>query len=245
MSEIFADVPSEGAGLEIDQALDRLSTKEDKTASESQPEKKEVAKEEVIPFHKHPRWQKTQAELKETREKLAKLEQERTQNQPTELPGWWKKQYGETEESKARYQAVTQKDGELEWIKSQILSELDNRVQTEQTQIKQGEEYVNTQLEEMSSEGLKFDRNGLLKFMVDFQAQFGAGALLDSEGNYDFRKSLTLMERMQPKDVDNSTTIKKQLASQGSRGKAAPTNSKGVPVISRNALRRGNWRDVE
>jgi len=116
---------------------------------------------------------------------------------------------------------------------------------SEQQTIQQGEEYVNTQISEMTDEGLKFDRNTLLKFMVDFQKDYGAGALLDSEGNYDFRKSLTLMEKMQPKEPDPSVAVKKQLASQGSRGKAATQRAPGVPVLSRNALRRGNWRDAE
>lgn len=252
---VFADVPSEGATLDIDKAFERLSTKEDNTSSESQTGKKETvqpsqggentpdAKPE--PFHKHPRWQATQKELKEMREEVARLKAEGSKNQPVTLPDWWKKQYGETDESKQRYAAVVQKDGELDWIKNQVKDELQREAQAETQSVKQGEEYVDTQIQEMTDEGMKFEKNVLLKFMVDFQEEFGAGALLDKEGNYDFRKSLTLMEKMQPAVADTSVDTKKQLASVGSRGKGSAQQSKGVPVLTRNVLRRGNWRDAD
>jgi hypothetical protein len=250
--EVFADAKSEGAPLEINATFDRLDAKGDKS-SESQTGMKtdkpsqgggNTPEAKTEPFHKHPRWIQTQKELKETREKIAKLESERTQNQPAALPDWWKKQYGDTPESKQRYEAVVQKDGELDWIKSQVLESIKSEQQAQSSQKKTGEEYVNTQIQEMTDEGLKFERNALLKFMVDFQKEYGAGGLLDDEGNYDFRKSLTLMNRMQPQESKEDSTVRKQLASVG-RGKANSARSSNIPVVSRNALRRGNWRDAE
>ncbi len=234
---VFADVPSEGATLDIDKAFERLETKEDKTPSESQSDTKEAQQasqgadntleEKPEPFHKHPRWIKTQQELKETREKLEKLETERASGQAITLPDWWKSQYGDTDESKERYEAVLK--GELPWLKDQIIKEIEGKQQAEQTMGKQGEEYVETQLSEMSDEGLKFDRNRLLKFMVDFQEEYGAGSLVDTEGNYDFRKALKLMNKVEP-DEPESKNVQKQLASQSGRAKASSTSSKGVPV---------------
>lgn len=251
---VFADVPSEGATLDIDKAFERLSTKGDSTSTESQPENKEGngepsqggdnSLEEKLPFHKHPRWIKQQQDLRETREKLEALEKDRVQGKAVELPAWWKAQYGETEESKERYQAVVQKDGELEWIKQQIKEDLKAETEAETKSVNDAEEYVDTQISEMADEGLKFERNELLKFMVDFQKEFGAGALLDAEGNYDFRKSLTLMEKMQPKEVDTTPSVRKHVASLGGRGKA-PNQASTIPVLSRNTLRRGNWRDAD
>lgn len=256
VENVFADVPSEGATLDIDKAFERLETKEDKTSSDSQPLKKETdkpsqegvktpVKEEIVPFHKHPRWIQQQKDLKETREKIAKLESEKTSSKSVQVPDWWIKQYGDTPESKARYEAVVQKDGELDWIKNQIKEDLKQETQAETQSIKAGEEYVTTQLGEMKDEGMKFERNTLLKFMVEFQEEFGPRALLDSDNNYDFRKALTLMEKMQPEKVDASSVVRKQVASLGGRGKAASTTSSDVPVLSRNALRRGNWRDAD
>jgi FtsZ-interacting cell division protein ZipA len=248
--EIFTDVPSEGASLDIEKAFQRLETKGDKTSSESQTENKNTDKPsqkgvntsaQNIPFHKHPRWQATQKELKELRETVLKFQQgQQTQSEP---PAWWKTQYGDTAESRKRYQNVLQKDGELDWLKAQIKEDLQRERQADEATQQAGEEYVNTSLQEMAEEGLKFEKNKLLKFMVDYQNEFGGGALLDSEGNYDFRKSLTLMNRMKPYNA--TPNIQKQVASMGGRGKAGTSQTPGVPVLSRNALRRGNWRDAE
>lgn len=250
--ELFADVKGEGNTLDIDKAFDRLETKETVTPSESQSENKEAQQasqpadntvaEKPEPFHKHPRWIKVQSELAETRDKLAKLETERAQGQPISLPDWWKGQYGDTQESKERYEAVLK--GELPWLKDQILQEIRSEQQAEQQQTKAGEEYVETQLAEMTDEGLAFERNKLLKFMVDFQGEYGSGSLLDSDGNYDFRKSLKLMNQLQPADVQDKT-MQKQVAAQAGRAKATSTSSTGIPVVSRKGLRRGNWRDAD
>lgn len=255
-NDLFAEVQSEGATLDIDKAFERLETKGEKPV-ESQPTKEEAAApsqggepekdntpEAQTPFHKHPRWIKTQEELKALREETIRLKEASSEGKGAELPTWWKNQYGDTDESKQRYQAVVQKDGELEWLKQQILGEIEAKTQAEQAQTKAGEEYVDTQLAEMSDEGLKFERNKLLKFMVDFQGEFGAGALLDTEGNYDFRKGLALMERTQPAQAPVSD-VRKQVASLGARGKASSERPNGVPILSRHALRGGNWRDAE
>lgn len=250
--EQFADVKVEGQVLDIDKALGNVDTKVTQS-SESQPEKKtesasrkaedNTSSEEKTPFHKHPRWIKTQQDLKEMRDKVAQFESTRTQNTP-ELPAWWKNQYGDTKESLERYQAVTQKDGELDWLKNQIFFEMEQRTQADTTQMQEANEYVDTQIAEMQDEGMKFDRNALLKFMVDFQNEFGAGSLLDQEGNYDFRKALSMKNRMQPDEVGDAG-VKKQLASQASRSKASGGSASKIPVVTSRSLRKGGWRDAD
>lgn len=242
---LFADVLSEGKSLNLDESFEKTGGE---TPTESQTVKDTTDKpsqggdntpEEKTPFHKHPRWIQTQKDLKETREKLAVLEAAKTPS--LELPKWYKDRFGDTDEAKANYQAITQKDGELDWIKQNIKEDLQRETQAEQTQVSDAEQYVDTQLAEMADEGLKFDRNGLLKFMVDFQAEFGAGSLLDTEGNYDFRKALAMKSRMEPEPEPDNT--KKALAGQAGRTKGAPQSPGKIPVVSRNSLRKG-WRDA-
>lgn len=250
-SEFANDIPSEGNVLE--NAFERLESKEDKTASDSQPEKNETAKPsqegentpdaKPEPFHKHPRWVKTQQELKETREEIARLKSEREQSVKAVLPDWYKAKFGETEDSIKNYSEIVKKGGELEWIKQQVKDEFQQERQAEEAQKQQADEYVNTQLAEMSEEGLKFERNKLLNFMVEFQKKYGAGSLLDTEGNYDFRKGLDLMNDMQPEEVGND--VHKQAAAQAGRSKAASQRDSSIPTLSRHTLRRGNWRDAE
>lgn len=254
--ELFAEVKNEGDTLDIDKAFERLSTKEEKTAPESQPEKKETDEpasrgdntlNEITPFHKHPRWIKTQETLKQYETRIAEFEkklEEAQKGAASELPKWWVDANGDDEESRARYQAITKKDGELDWLKQNILGELDQRTQAEKTQEVQATEYVDSQLAEMTDEGLKFDRNTLLKFMVDFQKEFGEGSLLDKDGNYDFRKALALQEKMEPKEPDKTTETKKQLAGNAGRSKVSSGSSSKIPVVSTRALRKGGWREA-
>ena len=248
--ELFAEVKSEGNALDIDKAFERLETKGE-APSESRSEKTEaVAEGDSTPAEapkESKKWAEMRREIKEAKEAAAAAKAEaealKQSQQPVTLPKWWVDAHGDTEESKQRYQAVTQKDGELDWLKQNILGELDQRTQAEQQQNQDAEQYVDTQLQELTDEGLKFERNSLLKFMVDFQEEFGAGSLLDAEGNYDFRKGLTLMQKLNPEEPDESTEVKKGLASQAGRSKSPSQSASKIPVVSRRDLRRG-WRDA-
>lgn len=262
MENNTADIQSEGQALEIDKSFDRLveKNKGDTTSSESQPEKKETVKsptqegehkdntsDEKIPFHKHPRWIKTQETLKSYEAKLAEYDKKMKEfesSKQTELPEWWKKQYGDDANSQKSYQnyEVATK-AERDRIKQEVQAGIREEMEKEQSDTQGGEEYVETQIAEMTDEGLKFDRNVLLKFMVDFQKEYGSGSLLDEDGNYDFRKSLALMNKMQPEQSDSSVETKKRIAADTMRSKGKTLSGKDVPVISRRAL-RGGWRDL-
>jgi stringent starvation protein B len=239
--DLFAEVKGEGATLDIDKAFERLEQGEE--PSESSTEK--IEEKTPDSSKDSGKWAQIRKEAATARREAeaakAEIEALKNQSKETSLPEWWKKQYGDTPESKERYQLVTSKDGELDWIKQSVLSEVEQRQQTETQTVKAGEEYVDTQLQEMTDEGLKFERNGLLKFMVDFQKEFGAGSLLDAEGNYDFRKSLALMERFEPEEEKEN--VNKTLASQASKSKVNSPSTSKIPVISRRDLRRG-WRDA-
>jgi uncharacterized membrane-anchored protein len=276
---IFADAKPEGDAIE--NAMENIAEqgKADKTASESQPEKKEVVKEpskegepekdntppENIPFHKHPRWIALNKKNKELEEKYSTLEQkladvEPLLKQPERLPDWWARRYGETEESQKayrEYQENTQQ--ERERIKEEVLTAIRADRENDEKEEENAKETIEGQLEEMQDEGLitrelMTDERGhkynpaiteLMKFIVDFQEKYGAGSLLDAEGNYDLRKSLELMQTFQPKAEDNSVEMKRKMASNIIRSKVAPTRTSDIPVVKPGILRRGSWRDAE
>lgn len=249
MADLFADVAGEGATLDIDKAFERLETKGE-APSESRTEKEGDAaggtNTQDAPKESKA-WAQMRREVKEAKETAAAAKAEaeslKSSSKPLELPKWYTDAYGDTEESKQHYLRITQKDGELDWIKSQVVTELDQRSQAEQKTATAGQEYVDTQFQEMGEEGLKFERNELLKFMVDFQNEFGPGALIDGEGNYDFRKSLSLMERLAPQEQKEN--VNKTLASQASRSKVTSPSSSKIPVLSTRTLRgKGGWRDA-
>lgn len=247
VEDLFADVKSEGNAIE--DAFERLETKGEKP-SESRTEKEGEATEgtntQETPKESKA-WAQMRREVKEAKETAAKAiadaESLKKGSQPVSVPNWFGRYKDETDEARQkRFEAIVAKDGELDWIKQNVLSELEQKQQAEIQSAKVGEEYVNTQFQEMTDEGLKFERNELLKFMVDFQKDFGAGSLLDTEGNYDFRKSLSLMQRLQPETEKENTN--KTLAAQASKTKVNSVSASKVPMVSRFALRRGNWRDA-
>ena len=242
---LLADVKSEGNVLT--EAFDRIEAKGEEP-SESRTEKKEPLEGEETPASKGKdsgKWREMRQTVaqakKEAAEARAEIEKLKSASTQTEPPEWWKKQYGDTPESKQRYATVVSKDGELDWIKQSILNELDQRSQAETAQATEANEYVDTQLQELTDEGEKFERNALLKFMVDFQGEFGAGSLLDQEGNYDFRKGLTLMRKLQPEEPEEDAS--KRLAGQAGRARSPVQGANKIPVVTRKDLRRG-WRDA-
>lgn len=259
--ELIADIPNEGEVIE-DSVFEQAEDNVEKTASESQPEKKQTEKpsqegdntpDEPTPFHKHPRWIKTQERLKnyekrfeEYESKFKEVEPLLKQRQDTELPDWWKNTYGNTSESKDAYRKYEETTkAERDRIKSEVLDE----IQAQQTQSLQADdqakEYIESEVEAMQDEGLKFQTNELMKFIIDFQDKYGAGSLLDTQGNYDLRKALNLMQELRPEEKNSSTETKKRIASETISSKGSSQSKSEVPKVSKYALRRGNWRDAE
>ena len=252
--ELFDEVGDEGESQETTETPE-------KTGTETVPEKKQsvISKEEIAtPDDKQPtdkeRWRwmqmrKANRELKEqTAKALAEIESIKAskQEQPkTEtLPQWWTNSYGDTAESQKAYQTYQDNTkAEKDRIKAEVLQEIKAEQQSEVKGSEEAQTYIDTELSDMKEDGLQFETNELMKFIVDFQKEYGAGSLLDGQGNYDLRKALTLMNRFNPPKIDNSTEIKKKVAGNLLKTKVNATESK-IPVVSRSALRKGGWREA-
>lgn len=72
-AEAAADTPADGKGSE-EAGVEAAA---DETAVEKTEAEKDAEEDAKVPFHKHPRWQKTLAQKRELQEKVAKYEQER------------------------------------------------------------------------------------------------------------------------------------------------------------------------
>ena len=252
--ELFDEVGEEGTSQENTETGET-------TPTETVPDKKQsvISKEEIAtPDDKQPtdkeRWRwmqmrKANRELKEqTAKALAEIESIKAskQEQPkTEtLPQWWVNSYGDTAESQKAYQTYQDNTkAEKDRIKAEVLEEIRNEQQSEVKGSEEAQTYIDTELSDMKEDGLQFETNELMKFIVDFQKEYGAGSLLDGQGNYDLRKALTLMNRFNPPKPDNSTEIKKKLAGNLLKTKVNATESK-IPVVNRSALRKGGWREA-
>ena len=225
--ELFEEVGEEGDAT--------IPETPEKAGSEALPEKKQVVKsskpqvgeetpdkiDDKQPTDKE-RWRwmqmrKANRELKEqTAKALAEIESiKASKEQPkTEtLPQWWVNSYGDTAESQKAYQTYQDNTkAEKDRIKAEVLEEIRNEQQSEVKGSEEAQQYIDTELSEMKEDGLQFETNELMKFIVDFQKDYGAGSLLDAQGNYDLRKALTLMQRFNPPQEDNRTEIKKKVA---------------------------------
>lgn len=254
-----ADFYTEGTPLFLD-ALP-IDT-EETTPAESQPETKPeetpaLENEEEMPFHKHPRWKKMQEdketlaeELEETKRKVEELSKTKVQEEPISVPNWWKEQYGDDEASEGKYkQYLTNNEEFKENLKSELKQELEAEQRAEETRTLEAKEkaeaYVDEQIEALKGQGKQFDRNELLKFMLDFEKEYNIPIVHtegDLKGNYNFEKAYELMTKLSPKEKNEVTSKKKEIASETMN--ARPATQGNVPIINRQSLRNGDWRDT-
>lgn len=259
--KINAEIP-EGVEVEGTPIKDEPET----TGAESQTENKQAEKEpsqkgenttaeDNVPFHKHPRWIKKQHDLEEAQERIAQLEEtlkdaepllKGLKNQNVEMPDWWKSTYGDSEDSSKAYRIyLDNSKAERDKIKEEVLQEIESRSSKEIEAEKNSEESLKEQVADMKAEKMDFDEHKLAQFMLDYEKEFGPAGLLDESGQYDMRKSLRLMQRMNPTVPDTSTEKKKQVASDTMKGKVKAIGNETIPIVSRRALGpKGSWRNV-
>lgn len=251
-----ADIYTEGSPIFLD---DQPIDIEDKTSTESQSEKKEEVietKEENIPFHEHPRWIKLQEdkkhlseELEETRRKVEELANSNRKEEPINVPQWWKDQYGSEETSVENYKQYLTNNEEFKAnLKEELKRELETEKENQETQTREAKEkadtYVEEQLQSLKEQGKQFDKNELLKFMLDFEKEYNIPIVYtdgELKGNYNFTKAYELMTKLNPKDKSDATSKKKEIASETMN--ARPSVTGNVPIINRQSLRDGDWRD--
>ena len=259
-----ADIYTEGTPLFLDAIP--VNT-EETTPAESQPETKseETTTEEVkteteeeeLPFHKHPRWKKMQEdketlaqELENTKKQVEELANSKKEEEPISVPNWWKEQYGDDESSVSKYkQYLTNNEEFKENLKEELKQELEAEQIAEKKRIKESEDkanqYVEEQLELLKEQGKTFNKNELLKFMLDFEKEYNIPIVYtegELKGNYNFEKAYELMTKLTPKEKNDVTSKKKEIASETMN--ARPASTSGVPIISRQSLRDGDWRGI-
>lgn len=241
VDEIFADVEKEGT--------DPFEALETVTPSESQPENEPEEDEPVegqdappaeeaatVPFHEHPRWKAREEELQSLREQAeenARIIAELAAAKPsseTEVPEWFQELYGDNPIAYAKYSEVEQ--ARKEEIKREIIeSQEKERIQAIEEE-QRWAKFVQDGFASLEGEGKTFDRNELGKFMLE-------NPITDIEGNFDFARSLSLFERINPPATSDPahSNARKQLADQTTRSRASgdkPARDYMTPADLRN-----------
>ncbi|MEK7091758.1 MAG: hypothetical protein AAB900_02095 [Patescibacteria group bacterium] len=168
-------------------------------------------------FHKHPRWQAVQEELKELREfretASPLLEDIKKSKSETEtIPAWFSELYGENEAAWNKYHDYdTEQRANL---RKEIMDEISQQSTKSAEEQKKNDKWVEDELTTLESEGLKFNRNELMKVALEYLPT-------DNKGNISFRKALDIYEKTKPKEEKPNADAKKKIA--------AETMQKGKP----------------
>lgn len=176
---------------------------------------------ELDNFAKHPRWQERETDWKtrfndqekrhtEEIEKLrtdleSKFGSKRDLTAPTIIPSW----FGGDEEQWFEYQkSINSLVGQA---KEEALKEIAQKQEKEQQAIEQATNYMNTQVaeieasKELNPEGVKVDKNKLLKFVLD-------NDLVDSKGNWNYKAGFRLMQANKTAPKTEAINEKKKIA---------------------------------
>ena len=188
---------------------------EKKEGEPSEPkEGEEKEKPEVFhAFHEHPRWIAREEELKELKEfreraepLLEKLEKP-VQEETSEIPGWFVTLFGDNKDAWSQYRVHTTK--EREELRSEILGEIEKEKSRALVEQKKQDEWVDLEVKKLKADGLKFDRDELLKVALDYLPT-------DKDGNISLKKSYDIYKAMkadkQTVQPSKSVEEKKQVA---------------------------------
>lgn len=234
--DIFADITREGA--------DPFANMGEETPSESQPENEPAEavvttskEEDNLPFHKHPRWIEREQELQELRERdaerdrqIAELTAAQESKDSADIPDWFSELYGDNKTAWEKYNAHEQ--DRTNEIERRILA----KQQEEQNKATQEEkfygEWIDNEVAKLEAEGLKFDRNELIKTMVEYSPT-------DGDNNLDFHKGYNIYQALKVQPDTEKSDARKQLAD------TATTSSRSEPskkeYMTPGDLRNRSW----
>lgn len=218
MEKILGDLKKEGQsleefaeekGLEEEKETPPAPPAEEQPVEKQTPAEEDKKTEEQLPFHKHPRWKKMYSENKSLRDEIASLRDDvknsfaqMKSGEEVQVPPWFSSIMGDDKET---WQKFMQWDsGRQEQLRAQIFEELEAKKEAEQESQKEWDSWLEESLDGLREEGKTFDRNKLMKVMLDYQP-------IDNEGNYDFKKGYQIYEMIE-KSVQKKMDARKQIA---------------------------------
>lgn len=198
-----------------------------------------------LPFHKHPRWIERENELKSLRErdeerakeiadlKAFKEETSKRYESDSEIPDWFKELYGDNKLAWQKYeQHEKTKEEEIE---RRVIEKQQQATQQAAAETQHWNKWVDDELEKLKAEGNQFDRNELIKTMLDYRPT-------DENNNFDFKKGFAIYEALKSKEDPAKSIARKQLAD------ATTTSTKGEPAkkdySTAKDLRHRSWANL-
>lgn len=250
----FADLKREGMSLE---------EMENQTPAESQTETNEpenpeppqegtnTPDEKKLDFHEHPRFKELIADknaalakataLEARIDELSKFKTEvETWKQSTQsessVPQWFQSLYGDSPDAWKAYQTH-----DLE-VRQQIKSEVLQELASKETQAKAEEQAANKWLDdsitELQNQGLKFERNKLLKIALDYSPT-------DEQGNLSMKKAFSIYEKLEAAEGSDKSEARKKLASQVAPDSSNVSEGKKNYLTSDDIRKMGGWSGIK
>jgi len=268
-NDILADVPGEGQSFDEILAETREQQEGDAPAEsptgtdqmehspspDGEPEPKTQDNnqdESKLPFHKHPRWQQMHDRAERAEAEVNKLRQEMQEKlssinpsaqTPAQLPDRFVKLYGDNPEAWKLYRE--EQEEMVNRAVERLRQEEQQKRDQEQEAMKQANEHVSSSLQDMHDEGLDFQDNELMKFMLDFKEKYGA-LPTDDKDNIDFRRGLQLMQEFNQAKTQvqqEKATARKRVADFTTSSKSRSAGSEKTAFTSQD-MKNIDWDDL-
>jgi len=237
------ETPSESS-TENNQTEETPSPEGDKTDSS---EPANTQEEDNIPFHEHPRWKKREEEwnnrLEETKAQIRseyeeKLNQSLQGFQPKEqtvpIPTWFSRLYGNDPEAWNEFESWDKQRQET--IKAEAVREYESKQAQETEKVTKANQYIESQITALQSEGKQFDRNELLKVVNDFRP-------VTDDGNWDLRKAYDILEMQKAASVNPVKSNARKAVASATTSESQPETPKSN-VQTNISLRGKGWTDL-
>ena len=173
-------------------AKDGSEKEGEKQSSEIKPEPKVFEA-----FHKHPRWKQLVQERDKLRSDLTKLQDEvepllseLKKPEEAEMPAWFREAFEGDEAKWEKYRSYEARQRET--IKQELMAEVraeqDKAQKTQKDEQVRWDKWVEDELETLEEEGLKFDKNELLKIATTYLPT-------DEKGNISLKKAYDILQK--------------------------------------------------
>lgn len=259
LDNFLASVPSEDAPFVLTENEEQPETETSEEVASPEANQNEdtpsttadeKSDEENVPFHKHPRWKemydskkRLESEVETLREELDQRFEEVRRSvpqAPEQIPDRFVKLYGDDPEAYRLYQEQRRED--LETLKAELREEARQANAQEEIALREGTRHVEDSLEALEAEGKSFDRNELMKFMLDFKDKYGA-LPTDDDDNIDFHRGYELMSAMKGSNAQASAKAKarKDLAAFSGSSGSGKADDSGRDYLTSNDMKNLDW----
>lgn len=211
-----------------------FGTEKDTPAESPTEIKPEKSEKKEVAFHEHPRWIERENKLKEFETRNQEIERELAElkkpKSDVEIDPEWKALWGDNPDAYQKWLALEAKREEK--VKKDILEEQQKQVEQQKAETDHWNKWVSDELGKLEAEGNKFDRNALIKTMLDFRPT-------DEHNNFDFKKGYEIYKALNPENTVKADA-RKQVADMVTKG-GSKTDGDKKHFRTSDEMRRRSW----